>query len=101
VPAAVNLPSEDADDRSVQDLAAMMGRRSAQGTLFDAGNVFPVELDPKTFHGQLAEAAPHLFRDELFQAIYDQRAGRPSVPPSQRVRFRCRAAAARLSASVH
>jgi Transposase DDE domain/Transposase domain (DUF772) len=61
----------------------MLGRRRAQRDLFDVGNVFPVALDPDSFHGQLAHAAPRLFRDEQFAAFYADRVGRPSLPPSQ------------------
>jgi hypothetical protein len=61
----------------------MMGKRRAQRDLFDVGNVYPLALDPHSFHAQLAQAAPRLFRDESFAAFYDQRLGRPSVPPSQ------------------
>jgi hypothetical protein len=61
----------------------MMGKRSEQRDLFDVGNVYPLELDPRSFHAQLAHAAPRLFRDEAFAACYHARLGRPSVPPSQ------------------
>src|SRR5437899_7450081 len=61
----------------------MMGKRRAQRDLFDVGNVYPLELDPRSFHAQLAQAAPRLFRDEAFAAFYDARIGRPSMPPSQ------------------
>jgi Transposase DDE domain/Transposase domain (DUF772) len=61
----------------------MMGKRRAQRDLFDVGNVYPLALDPGSFHAQLAQAAPRLFRDEAFAAFYDARIGRPSVPPSQ------------------
>jgi hypothetical protein len=61
----------------------MMGKRPAQRDLFDVGNVYPLELDPGSFHAQLAQAAPRLFHDEAFAAFYDARLGRPSVPPSQ------------------
>lgn len=61
----------------------MMGKRNAQRDLFDVGNVYPLELEPSSFHGQLARAAPRLFRDEAFAVFYDARIGRPSVPPSQ------------------
>src|SRR5713101_4365605 len=61
----------------------MMGKRRAQRDLFDVGNVYPLALDPRSFHGQLATAAPRLFHDEAFAAFYDARIGRPSVPPSQ------------------
>lgn len=60
----------------------MLGKRKAQRELFDVGNVFPVALDPASFHGQLARAADRLFRDADFAAFYADRLGRPSAPPS-------------------
>src|SRR4051794_436876 len=60
----------------------MLGKRKAQRALFDVGNVFPIALDPASFHGQLARAAARLFRDEDFAAFYADRLGRPSAPPS-------------------
>jgi hypothetical protein len=60
----------------------MLGKRSAQTQLFDVGNVYPLSLPESSFHGQLAKAGPHLFRDEDFLAFYCERYGRPSVPPS-------------------
>lgn len=61
----------------------MLGKRQPQGSLFDAGNVFDIHLDPTTFYGQLAQAAPRWFKDEDFYACYSQSGkGRPSVPPS-------------------
>src|SRR6266550_2609948 len=60
----------------------MLGKRKAQRDLFDVGNVFPVALDPASFHGQLARAAERLFCDEDFAAFYADRLGRPSAPPS-------------------
>lgn len=61
----------------------MLGKRNRQRELFDVGNVYPLELDPNSFHGQLARAAARLFPDEDFAVFYAQRTGRPSVPPSQ------------------
>jgi hypothetical protein len=61
----------------------MLGKRSAQCDLFDVGNVFGLEMDPRSFHGQLAAVAPRLFKDEDFAAFYAERQGRPSVPPCQ------------------
>jgi transposase-like protein DUF772 len=61
----------------------MIGKRQQQRELFDVGNVYPLELDASSFHGQLARAAARLFRDEDFAVFYAQRTGRPSVPPSQ------------------
>src|SRR5215212_4335013 len=60
----------------------MLGKRKAQRDLFDVGNVFPVALDPASFHGQLARAGERLFRDADFAALYADRLGRPSAPPS-------------------
>jgi hypothetical protein len=60
----------------------MLGKRKAQRDLFDVGNVFPVALDPASFHGQLARAGERLFRDADFAAFYADRLGRPSAPPS-------------------
>jgi hypothetical protein len=60
----------------------MLGKRKAQRDLFDVGNVFPVALDPASFHGQLAAAADRLFRDEDFAAFYAAGVGRSSTPPA-------------------
>lgn len=60
----------------------MIGKRPAQKPLFDVGNVFDLKLDPKSFHAQLALAAPRLFKDEDFAVFYKDKQGRPSVPPS-------------------
>lgn len=61
----------------------MIGKRKSQPDLFDVGNVYPLALKPGSFHAQLAQAAPRLFRDEDFAGIYAKTMGRPSVPPSQ------------------
>jgi hypothetical protein len=61
----------------------MLGKRAPQNELFDVGNVFPFELPPRSFHGQLARVAGRLFTDESFAEIYSEKMGRPSVPPSQ------------------
>jgi hypothetical protein len=60
----------------------MIGKRSSQMPLFDVGNVFDLQLDPKSFQAQLANAAPRLFKDEDFAVFYKDKRGRPSVPPS-------------------
>ncbi len=60
----------------------MIGKRKAQARLFDVGNVYPLALKAGSFHSQLAEAAPRVFADDDFAAIYSDRLGRPSVPPS-------------------
>src|ERR1039457_3352378 len=61
----------------------MIGKRSLQCDMFDVGNVFPIVLREKSFHAQLAKAAPTLFSDDEFAALYSSSLGRPSVPPSQ------------------
>jgi len=61
----------------------MLGKDTGQLALNDVGNLFPHALRPGSFHAQLAEAAPRLFRDEDFAALYADGIGRPSVPPSQ------------------
>ena len=60
----------------------MIGKRPPQKPLFEVGNVFDLKLDPKSFHAQLALAAPRLFQDEDFAVFYKDKQGRPSVPPS-------------------
>jgi len=60
----------------------MIGKRSEQRDLFDVGNVYALELPAKSFYAQLAKAAPNLFSDDKFEALYSKRMGRPSVPPS-------------------
>ena len=60
----------------------MVGKRLAQLSVFDVGNVFDLKLSSKSFHFQLAKAAPTLFKDENFAAFYKEKLGRPSVPPS-------------------
>src|SRR5712692_1091043 len=60
----------------------MLGKRKAQRDLFDVGHVFPVALDPASFHGQLAVAADRLFRDEDVAAFSAEGVGRSSTPPA-------------------
>jgi hypothetical protein len=61
----------------------MIGKHKREPVLFDVGYVLDVPLDARSFHGQLARAAPQLFRDEDFAACYHADRGRPSIPPSQ------------------
>ena len=61
----------------------MIGKRTQQSQLFDVGNVYDLALPASSFYAQLAQAAPGLFSDEEFAALYNQHRGRPSVPPSQ------------------
>ena len=61
----------------------MLGKRGPQGDLFDVGNVWPLKLNPRSFYGQLAPIARHLFSDEQFAQFYSDKVGRPSVPPSR------------------
>lgn len=60
----------------------MIGKRKAQTSLFDVGALDAIQLEPGSFHAQLAANAPALYPDSLFACLY-QAGGRPSVPPSQ------------------
>lgn len=60
----------------------MLGKRNAQTSLFDVGALNDIRLKPGSFYAQLVAAAPTLYPDSLFAALY-QAGGRPSVPPSQ------------------
>ena len=60
----------------------MLGRRSAQSGLFDAGNLLGAEQVRKIpFYGHLAATWREIFRDEDFAEFYAD-VGRWSVPPS-------------------
>jgi hypothetical protein len=62
----------------------LIGKRPENYSLFDVGNVWPLEMKPKSFYYQLAVAAKGgLFKDEEFASLYHASNGRPSVPPSQ------------------
>jgi len=61
----------------------MLGKHNPQASLYDVGNVWPLELKQNSFYGQLAGAADRLFSDEDFAVLYCDNNGRPSVPPSQ------------------
>lgn len=61
----------------------MVGKRKKQAALFDVGNVFDLELDPASFHAQLALAGPSLFPADAFDDLYNDRLGRPSIPPAE------------------
>ena len=60
----------------------MIGKRKSQTTLFDVGALEPIRLRPDSFYAQLAAAAPTLYPETMFAALYLP-GGRPSVPPSQ------------------
>lgn len=60
----------------------MIGKRTSQQALFDVGNVFDLSLSTSSFYGQLARVSDRLFKDEDFAALYSDKVGRPSVPPS-------------------
>ncbi len=61
----------------------MLGTRDRQRPLFTAANELGASvLERLGFYGQLATAAPPLFKDEDFQAAYCADNGRPSCPPS-------------------
>ncbi|MGV3724039.1 MAG: transposase, partial [Actinomycetota bacterium] len=61
----------------------MIGKRKKQAALFDVGNVFDLELDPASFHAQLALAGPALFPAGTFDDLYHDHLGRPSIPPAE------------------
>ena len=62
----------------------MLGKHAPQTSLYDVGNVFPLKLPPRSFHGQLANAAERkIFKDADFEKLYCANNGRPSTPPSQ------------------
>lgn len=60
----------------------MMGRRSAQGSLFGAQVCYLDFVGRDSFYGFLAEHGGELFGDEDFAELYCADNGRPSVPPS-------------------
>ena len=61
----------------------MIGKRPDNYTLFDVGNVWPLEMKAKSFYYHLAVAAQKgLFKDEEFASLYHANNGRPRVPPS-------------------
>jgi Transposase domain (DUF772) len=60
----------------------MLGKRSAQRGLFEAGSMFAEFVGQRSFYGYLASQRDELFRDEDFVALYCRDNGRPSVPPS-------------------
>src|SRR5215831_1768615 len=61
---------------------AMMGRRSPQGRVFAADQIYLDHVGRDTIYGYLAQHREHLFRDEDFAALYCADNGRTSVPPS-------------------
>jgi hypothetical protein len=62
----------------------MFRKKNPQASIFDVGNVWPLELDPASFFGQLAAVSDRLFKDEEFAQFYKNSGrGRPCVPPSQ------------------
>jgi len=60
----------------------MLGKRSAQGGLFDSDNLYLDHVGRDTFYGFLASQRGKLFRDEDFADLYCADNGRDSVPPS-------------------
>jgi len=62
----------------------MFRKKTPQGSLYDVGNFWPLELNPKSFFGQLAPVSAGLFNDGEFAEFYKNNGrGRPCVPPSQ------------------
>jgi hypothetical protein len=61
----------------------VLGRRNPQIGLFDGDRVYLEHVGRNTFYAFLAREGHDLFKDEDFASLYDQRLGRPSVPPSR------------------
>ena len=61
----------------------MLGRRERQGGLFRPDHAFRDRIGEESFYGLLARHGAEWFRDEDFVALYREKFGRPSVPPSQ------------------
>jgi hypothetical protein len=60
----------------------VLGHRSPQASIFDGDRVYLNHVGRNTFYAFLAREGHDLFKDEDFAGLYDQRLGRPSVPPS-------------------
>src|SRR5436309_1608099 len=60
----------------------MIGKRAKQRDLFDVGNVYSLELPAGDFFAQVAKAGLDIFDDTKFAELYNDKIGRPSVPPS-------------------
>lgn len=60
----------------------MLGKRSAQGTLFTVENRLRKKVGEESFYVFLADHRHELFRDEDFAMLYCSDNGRTSVPPS-------------------
>ena len=61
----------------------MLGRRSPQATIFDGDQIYLDHVGRNSFYAFLAREGHDLFKDEDFAELYDQRLGKPSVPPSR------------------
>jgi IS5 family transposase len=61
----------------------MLGKRSAQASLFAADTMYLDFVGRQSFYGFLATQRSRLFRDEDFADLYCLTNGRNSVPPSQ------------------
>jgi len=61
----------------------MLGKRSAQGGLFQADTMYMQHVGEDSFHGILGRMGATWFRDEDFEGLYGNTHGRPSIPPSQ------------------
>jgi len=59
----------------------MLGRRKAQGSLFDAIGL-PHRVSADSFYGRMAAVSDVLFRDDDLKGLYCPDNGRPSLPPS-------------------
>jgi transposase len=59
----------------------MLGRRKAQGSLFEA-EVWPHPVAPDSIYGRMASVRDVLFQDDDLSEMYCLDNGRPSLPPS-------------------
>ena len=60
----------------------MLGKRSSQRSLFEAGVQYPDLVSEQSFYRFLSRERQGLFKDEDYAVLYHAKLGRPSVPPS-------------------
>ena len=60
----------------------MLGQRNPQTSMFEGDQRYTQHVGPESFYGFLARERHNLFRDDDFAALYHEKLGRPSVPPS-------------------
>jgi transposase len=71
---------------SCGEVATVLGRVSAQGSLLEARISHRHLLTPDSFYERLADHGHEFVRDDDFAHLYAQGNGRPSIPPSIMVR---------------